>query len=485
MRRVGFSGAPLSARLFGSRSVGSQGVAAPLIAGNAAIRSLNEGVVAFLPDGSLDVRTPAAAWSYAARIGIRRPWGRLRGRVGWRLVLHVDVSEGRIGIFSETGPDGHEGPEQFVDPPGPRRVAITIGSPGGFNVVVRQASESGQPSCARIIRLTCQPLYQVSVANIVADIMPSLVLHPGPQALRAIAEAKSRVGVPTKANEIGSLVCDRQDVPVLPGQILTDDIGRTVWQATEELIALLPTYQPRSPSIFAGNLIEKYFRQTAIRVYQLAKTLSRFGVTGGSVVEIGARFGNFAYPLTKLGYKVTALDRYREFGDALSGYKKFLGAAGVEIVETDKTTEVDVSKALGQYDVSMAMAVVEHIPHTPREFLGMLVDRAKPGGAVVLDTPNIADYWNRKRFALGQSIHQDIRYQFYSDIPFPGHHREYTAAELRWMLREVGCEKVCSTLFNPNVLQFDKLPRAHIDALMSSAIDPDLANTALVFGIRS
>lgn len=112
------------------------------------------------------------------------------------------------------------------------------------------------------------------------------------------------------------------------------------------------------------------------------------------------------------------------------------------------------------------MAVIEHIPHTPRFFLEMLANHVRFGGALALDTPNIARYWNRKWLAEGRSIHQSIAVQYNTDIPYEGHRREYTAAELRWMLEQVGCEAIQERQFDYNLLEFPALCHEHIAALL-------------------
>jgi hypothetical protein len=74
---------------------------------------------------------------------------------------------------------------------------------------------------------------------------------------------------------------------------------------------------------------------------------------------------------------------------------------------------------------------------------------------------------------------------FFADIPYEGHHREYTAAEMKWMLERMGCRDVRTTLFDYNLLQFAELSVEHIDALLAIAVDPTLADTVLAKGVVS
>jgi 2-polyprenyl-3-methyl-5-hydroxy-6-metoxy-1,4-benzoquinol methylase len=157
-------------------------------------------------------------------------------------------------------------------------------------------------------------------------------------------------------------------------------------------------------------------------------------------------------------------------------------SSGVRVVETSSQNEVDIIGQLGEFDAVISMAVIEHVPHTPREFLHSLVSHVRPGGILAVDTPNIARYWNRKRMAEGKSVHQPIDLQFYSDIPYTGHHREYTADEVVWMLKQVGVRDIAVKLFDYNVLQFDELSAEHVEALLTMALDESCCDMILAAG---
>jgi hypothetical protein len=53
---------------------------------------------------------------------------------------------------------------------------------------------------------------------------------------------------------------------------------------------------------------------------------------------------------------------------------------------------------------------------------------------------------------------------------------------MEWMLKQVGCRRVTTSLFDYNLLQFDELTREHIDALLAMSLDATLADTILVAG---
>lgn len=107
----------------------------------------------------------------------------------------------------------------------------------------------------------------------------------------------------------------------------------------------------------------------------------------------------------------------------------------------------------------------------------------KPGGLIAIDTPNVTRFWNRHRLSQGESIFQDIRVQYACDVPYEGHHREYTASELVWMLGQVGCTDISVALFDYNMLQFKVIdPGIHMECLGAMLENPELCDTVLVVG---
>jgi hypothetical protein len=113
------------------------------------------------------------------------------------------------------------------------------------------------------------------------------------------------------------------------------------------------------------------------------------------------------------------------------------------------------------------------------------MEKTRRGGLVALDTPNLAGFWNRRKLAAGESIFQDVKSQFYSEIPFEGHHREYTGAEVEWMLKEIGLSSVTIKYFDYGIFEFNELTGPHIDHLTSMIKDPTMAGLILATGTKS
>lgn len=256
----------------------------------------------------------------------------------------------------------------------------------------------------------------------------------------------------------------------------------------DELAGLLDEFRPDELASHVALLPEEamrsYLRMTVVRVVRLVELLRRRGVHHGRVLEVGGWFGSFALALRRLGYDVVALDRYSNYGDAFAAYTELMRTAGVEVVSASRESELDEIAALGQFDVVLAAAVIEHVPHTPRLLLDQLFRATRPGGLVCLDTPNVARYWNRRLLEQGETIFQPLQDQFECEPPWEGHHREFTGTELSWMLLRVGCEEVEVEFLDYNMLQFSELSSEHTECLAMIVEDPTQSDTLLAAGRR-
>jgi 2-polyprenyl-3-methyl-5-hydroxy-6-metoxy-1,4-benzoquinol methylase len=256
--------------------------------------------------------------------------------------------------------------------------------------------------------------------------------------------------------------------------------------AAQDLIDRLDDFRPEAvePHVtpLPQDAMRAYLLMNVVRVVRLADQLRRRGVARGRILEVGAWFGSFALALRRLGYDVVACDRYASYGDAFASHVELMREAGIEIVSTSRETELDEIAALGQFDVVLAGAVIEHVPHTPRFLLETLYGAVRPGGLVAIDTPNVVRYWNREKLVRGETIFQPLADQYGCEPPWEGHHREYTAGELAWMLEQVGCEDVDVEFLDYNMLQFDELSAEHLECLARIVEDPTQSDTLLAVG---
>jgi 2-polyprenyl-3-methyl-5-hydroxy-6-metoxy-1,4-benzoquinol methylase len=155
-----------------------------------------------------------------------------------------------------------------------------------------------------------------------------------------------------------------------------------------------------------------------------------------ALLDIGAQIGSLAIYATRLGMRSSAVD-LPDF------FEKFANASlkcGVDYRPCDITTN-PLPFADASFDYVSYLDVIEHHPHSPKRVLEEIRRVLKPGGCVIISTPNQASIYNRITLLTGSSVADPFDYFFESTAqmaPYPGHHREYVRAELRSAL--VACE---------------------------------------------
>jgi len=261
--------------------------------------------------------------------------------------------------------------------------------------------------------------------------------------------------------------CIRRDYP---------DVFEPCWAATQDVRKLLPNgnYEAlarHSPGL-SGFGWDSYITLSAIRMVRVARALRTFVHQGARVLDLGSYFGNFALMARNLGYQVDAMDTYRNYSPALDRERSLLETRGIRVIDTSDGPE-DISKYSDSFDAVMCLGVIEHIPHTPRELLGSIRKILKSDGYLILDTPNLAYLYRREALMNGLSVYPPIECQYGTEIPFEGHHREYTRREIRWILEKSGFEVVEDDLFNYSIMGLNSLTGEDVRRYKEMEQDPE------------
>jgi 2-polyprenyl-3-methyl-5-hydroxy-6-metoxy-1,4-benzoquinol methylase len=124
------------------------------------------------------------------------------------------------------------------------------------------------------------------------------------------------------------------------------------------------------------------------RLTQAIAALRRVAPPGARVLDVGAGPGNFSLLLAENGYEVTWNDLREELAGYVALKEKQTGSlhyAPGNIFELSLENH---------FDVVLITEIIEHVAH-PDEFLARIAALVKPGGYVVMTTPN-GDYWNNR-----------------------------------------------------------------------------------------
>jgi 2-polyprenyl-3-methyl-5-hydroxy-6-metoxy-1,4-benzoquinol methylase len=165
------------------------------------------------------------------------------------------------------------------------------------------------------------------------------------------------------------------------------------------------------------------------------------------VLEVGGFFGAFPLALARLGLAVTLSEKYAYYYGAFDDLRDFLEGEGIDVWDEDLTEALDPPRP-ERFDLVTSLALLEHLASTPRPLMDNLRDLLADDGALLIEVPNIAYWPKRLKALLGESVHPLLRDVYDAAIPFTGHHREYTAAELRELIGWSGLEVRELTAYN-------------------------------------
>lgn len=227
----------------------------------------------------------------------------------------------------------------------------------------------------------------------------------------------------------------------------------------------------RSPSL-AGYDWSSYLHCSACRVVRVQRALRQHAPAGARVLDYGSYFGNFGLACQAMGYRVDAVDSYQEYGAALAPWAALQRESGIAVHDFADTGYDLAALGHGQFDAVICAGVIEHIPHSPKALLDTLTAALAPGGVLILDTPNLAYLYKRLALLEGQSIFAPISHQYFTELPFEGHHREYTVAEVEWMLKTAGHEILSLETFNYSMFGQASLTGEHLEYYRAMAADP-------------
>jgi 2-polyprenyl-3-methyl-5-hydroxy-6-metoxy-1,4-benzoquinol methylase len=221
-----------------------------------------------------------------------------------------------------------------------------------------------------------------------------------------------------------------------------------------------------SPGLFD---FKNYLEASSIRFYKAYRSIARQGANL-SVCDVGGFWGVLPLTLKELGYDVAMTESLKYYNDSFGALFEFIRERGVEIFDYDPFEEAAALDR--QFDVVTLMAVLEHYPHSHKILMQNISRLMKPDGRLYIEVPNIAYWPKRVGLMMGRTPLAQLADIYLSDVPFIGHHHEFTIAELRELAQLSGMKVLAEDFYNytpgslPNILMLVRRPVQYMAFLL-------------------
>jgi SAM-dependent methyltransferase len=186
----------------------------------------------------------------------------------------------------------------------------------------------------------------------------------------------------------------------------------------------------------------RYSDEAAERYANVQALLEQRIPAPADLLELGAAPGAQAMQLAAAGYRVTAVDLGIASdawnADAEGSMADGLARVGIPLVLWD-LEDHPYPLETASFDVVVMTEVFEHLRDYPLRSIEEVRRILRPGGLLVLTTPNAAYLANRLRLAAGKTVHTNLR-DWMHGLPHARHAREYTLSEMRQMIEHAGLE---------------------------------------------
>ena len=209
-----------------------------------------------------------------------------------------------------------------------------------------------------------------------------------------------------------------------------------------------------------NNLLSKQLKQAYIALDGEHFNKEHFQVNGGrylkmigfipysssarKILDIGCGYCYLTKFLKRQGTEVFGVDFY--YGTVPENRCHQSGIPYSQLnIETD-----DLPFGENFFDVVLLGEVLEHFTHSPLVPLARIKNALRPGGRLILTTPNARRFTHLAKILLGQNIYPDLMSYYQEPYSHKGkdfyyrHNRLYTMKELHQLLTQAGFKTLSS-----------------------------------------
>ena len=188
-----------------------------------------------------------------------------------------------------------------------------------------------------------------------------------------------------------------------------------------------------------------YLQLSSIRFYKAYQSLAQTS-DARRLCDVGGFWGVFPMTLKALGFDVTMTESLQYYGSGFTSLFETIRSSGVTLYDFDPFNPH--ANLEDKFDMVTVMAVLEHYPHSLKSFMENVIGLLEPDGRIYIEVPNLA-YWPKRIGLLrGQTPQAQISDIFHSEVPFIGHHHEFTISELRQLAELSGLRIISEEAYN-------------------------------------
>lgn len=181
-----------------------------------------------------------------------------------------------------------------------------------------------------------------------------------------------------------------------------------------------------------------YFKRQHVRFLKIIDLVDKIvgqKKTKLKILDVGCYPGIIAMCMAEKGHEVCGLDRCPELWDS---HVAWFNKLNIKFAELEKTDCLPFEE--GAFDVILFLEIIEHLKDKhPADILQFLAKYLKPGGKIVISTPNVRAISKVIALLIGQNI-----YHSYDDLYRKGndfaHIHEYTKGEIEAVVKESGLQ---------------------------------------------
>lgn len=223
-----------------------------------------------------------------------------------------------------------------------------------------------------------------------------------------------------------------QELIPKPNGVKSEELSPKIGMDTEIKQALLSLYREMASEFnFPPGVLVRDFQRHRHTIGLVHRFAPR--ETHRHVLDIAAGWAIPSRLLLKEGYEVHLTDSYAIGGQPICDYNR-------NIFPLTRIDDLDRDKlpfSTGSFDAVLWLGTIEHLQNSPKRILTWIYRILRPGGVVLIDTPNILELRKRIMLLLGRSIMPQVKFIY--DAPrHADHHLEYTKRDLEYVVRKSG-----------------------------------------------